>query len=204
MFKANDPVRAVIFDMGGVLLRTHNVEPRTKLAARFGLSRQELEMLVFQSPSSIEAEKGLISEEDHWLYVADKLSLNPAELPGFIEEYWSGDRLDENLVNYLRGLRPAIKTGLLSNAWTGARESIARRFKFLDVFDQIIFSAEVGLRKPDKAIFDLILDRLKVPAEQAVLVDDFIVNINGAKNVGMKGIHFIAVDQTLADLKKML
>ena len=77
MSNPEKPIKAVIFDMGGVLLRTHDLEPRTKLASRFGLSRLELEALVFQSPSSIEAEKGLISEEDHWLYVADKLGLNP-------------------------------------------------------------------------------------------------------------------------------
>jgi glucose-1-phosphatase len=204
MSNPEKPIKAVIFDMGGVLLRTHDLEPRTKLASRFGLSRLELEALVFQSPSSIEAEKGLISEEDHWLYVADKLGLNPAELPDFIDKYWIGDRLDENLVDYLRDLRPAVKTGLLSNAWNGARASVSKKFSFLDAFDQIVFSAEVGMRKPDKAIFDLILDRLKVPADQAVFVDDFIANIDGAQNAGLKCIHFVTVDQALDDLKKIL
>ena len=111
--------------------------------------------------------------------------------------------MEENLVDYLRNLRPAVKTGLLSNAWNGARASVSKKFSFLDAFDQIVFSAEVGMRKPDKAIFDLILDRLKVPAEQAVFVDDFIANIDGAQNAGLKCIHFVTVDQALDDLKNL-
>jgi epoxide hydrolase-like predicted phosphatase len=197
-------IKAVIFDMGGVLLRTEDGSPRDILAEKYHLTRQELEALVFQSPHAILAEEGRLSEHEHWLAVAAGLKLNPADLPDFIETFWSGDRVDENLLRFIDGLRPSKKTGLLSNAWSGARASISRRFLLLEVFDESVFSAEVGMRKPSKAIFDLMLDRLGVDACEAVFVDDFAVNIEGARETGMHGILFKTAAQVVDEIHRIL
>lgn len=197
-------IKAVIFDMGGVLLRTEDGGPRAILAEKYNLTRRELEALVFQSPHAIQAEEGRLSEQEHWLDVASGLKMPPAELPGFIETFWSGDRVDESLLRFVDGLRPAIKTGLLSNAWSGARASISNRFLLLEVFDETVFSAEVGLRKPSKAIFDLILDRLAVRACETVFVDDFPENIEGARAAGMHTILFKNTGQVVDEIHRIL
>ncbi|MGB9801085.1 MAG: HAD family hydrolase [Thermanaerothrix sp.] len=183
-------IKAVIFDMGGVLLRTEDPTPRTKLAAQYGLSVSALESLVFNSESSIRAERGEISEQEHWAWVCAQLGLPPSAIQDLQTQFWAGDRLDTDLVAFIKSLRPHIKTGLLSNAWTGTRQVVEARYGFLDTFDVVIFSAEVGMRKPDAQIFHHTLKQLQVAPHEAVFVDDLIPNVEGARRVGLHAIHF--------------
>lgn len=183
-------IKAVIFDMGGVLLRTEDPTPRTQLAAQYGLSVSALENLVFNSESSIRAERGEISEQEHWAWVCAQLGLPPSAIQDLQTQFWAGDRLDTDLVTFIKNLRPHIKTGLLSNAWTGTRQIVEARYGFLDAFDVVIFSAEVGMRKPDAQIFHHTLKQLQVAPHEAVFVDDLLPNVEGARRVGLHAIHF--------------
>jgi putative hydrolase of the HAD superfamily len=76
--------------------------------------------------------------------------------------------------------------------------------KIDDAFDQLIISAEVGIMKPDARIYQLALEKLGVAPAEAVFVDDFAVNIEGARAVGMYAIQFTRPDQTVEELKKLL
>ncbi|MDT8897741.1 HAD family phosphatase [Thermanaerothrix sp. 4228-RoL] len=183
-------IKAVIFDMGGVLLRTEDPTPRTQLAGQYGLSVSALENLVFNSESSIRAERGEISEQEHWAWVCAQLGLPPSAIQDLQTQFWAGDRLDTELVTFIKNLRPHIKTGLLSNAWTGTRQIVEARYGFLDAFDVVIFSAEVGMRKPDAQIFHHTLKQLQVAPHEAVFVDDLLPNVEGARRVGLHAIHF--------------
>ncbi len=197
-------IQAVIFDMGGVLLRTEDSSPRERLALSLGITRQALEEAVFLSPSSKMAEVGEISEAEHWKIVLNQLGVPEEEQISFREAFWSGDRVDLRLVEWLRSLRPAYKTGLLSNAWDEARNAVQTRFGFLDVFDVSLFSAEVKMRKPDERFYRLILERLGVEPEEAVFVDDFPLNIEAASRLGMRAIHFRNPDQALMEVQDLL
>ena len=198
------PIRAVIFDLGGVLVRTEDRTSRRELAERLGLTYDELSALVFDSQSAQQAMKGEITTEEHWDEVRKALGLSRDEYPGVPLEFWGGDTLDENLINYLRTLRPQYKTALLSNAWDDLRQMIAEIWKFDDVFDQIVISAEVGLVKPDRLIYEKILSDLDVKPAEAVFVDDFPENVAGAKAVGLEAIRFISPEQALRDLERLL
>jgi putative hydrolase of the HAD superfamily len=119
-------------------------------------------------------------------------------------EFWGGDRLDHELVEYVRGLRPQFKTALLSNAWDDLRIALEGQWSILNAFDEVIISAEVGLAKPDPRVFHLALERLGVKPTEAVFVDDFLHNVEGARAVGMKAIHFRNSEQARADLGALL
>ncbi len=119
------------------------------------------------------------------------------------KEFFDGDIIDRELIAFIRSLRPRCKTGLISNAWDGLRPYLERE-KFADAFDALTISAEVGVMKPDPAIFQHALDQLGVRPKEAVFVDDFPENIAGCEAIGMHGIHFKSVEQTLKDLKKLL
>lgn len=197
-------IRAVIFDMGGVILRTKDLSSRTKLATKFGLSCRELENIVFQSPESVRAELGEFTREEHWKNMARLLKFPESELDEFQRAYWDGDAVDKELEAYIRGLRPAYKTALLSNAWEGTRiDAPVRGFTFLDAFDETIFSWEVRLRKPDPRIYQLVLDRLGVQPQEAVFVDDFIKNIEGAQAVGMRTVLFKGREDAVRQLMEL-
>lgn len=196
-------IRAVIWDMGGVLVRTEDANPRLQLAKRLGKTRAELETLVFDSKTAIRATLGLISEKEHWDFVQESLGLDNEQMFLFQQDFWGGDRLDLQLIQAIRILRPAIKTGLLSNAWSGARQEMQRQFGFLDVFDVSIFSAEVKLAKPDPRIYSHMLNQLQVEAQDAIFIDDVVKNVEAARGIGIFGIHFRSPEQTLADLGKI-
>ena len=197
-------IRAVIFDLGGVLVRTENRVPRTQLAVRLGLTYDELSALVFDSQSSHQAMKGEITTAEHWEAIHKTLGVSKKDFLQVPLEFWGGDALDEDLIKYLRNLRPHYKTALLSNAWDDLRQMIEEIWKIDDAFDQILISAEVGLVKPDRLIYERIISDLGVKPAEAVFVDDFPQNVEAAKAAGLEAIHFLVPDQALEDLQSLL
>jgi len=196
-------LRAVFVDFGGVLLRTEDQGPRLRLAERLGVPAGQLEKLVFESRSSLQASTGEITEEAHWQSVGDALGISRQETKKLTAEFFAGDRLDTDLIEFLRGLRPQCRVGLISNAWSGLRDYITRNH-FSDVFDEMVISAEVGLVKPDPRIYRLALERMNVPPEDSLFLDDMPANMQAALSVGMHALQFVQPAETLAELKRLL
>jgi epoxide hydrolase-like predicted phosphatase len=197
-------IRAVIFDLGGVLVRTYDRIPRTDLAARLGMDYTQLSDLIFDSESARLAALGQISADRHWEAVRARLGLSPEKFAVVREEFWAGDDLDTGLVDFLRALRSRYQTALLSNAWDDLRGVLESEWKILDAFDQVIISAEVGLVKPDERIYRLAVERLGVAPEEAVFVDDYSENIDGARAAGLHAIQFRSSEQARADVERLL
>ena len=196
-------IKAVFFDLGGVIVRTEFQTPRQLLADRLGMEYDDLNKLVFNSNTSDKASIGEISSEEHWESVIKRLKRPASELSAIRDEFFAGDIVDRTLLDYLRSLRGKYKTGLISNAWGDLRDYIVRE-KFDDAFDKMIISAEVGAVKPEAKIFQIALEQFGVKPNEAVFVDDFQVNIEGCEKVGMKGIHFKDPETALQQLKELL
>lgn len=197
-------IRAVIWDLGGVLLRTEDYSSRDKLAEDLGKARGELEFLMYGNDSSNQAQSGEISIDQHFSNVRRSLGLTEDEMEHFLERFWDGDRLDYDLLDYIRSIKNGYRTGLLSNAFDNLRQLITQEWKFDDAFDHIVVSAEVGTMKPDPRIYQLALNGLGVEAHEAIFVDDFIQNVEGANAVGLQAIHFRSPQQARADLERLL
>lgn len=200
----NYNIRAVMFDLGGVLLRTDDPQPRVNLARRYGITREELEKLVFGSEISLKAEIGEARPEDVWGHAQKTLRIANDEMASFQDAFWAGDRLDQGLLSLVQSLRGKYRTILLSNAWQGMRKNVAQRFGSLNAFEMQIFSAEVGLRKPDPGIFQHVLDLIGADPEEVVFVDDFVENIQAARKLGLRTIQFRNSRQASADLIALL
>ncbi len=196
-------VRAVFVDFGGVIMRTEDKGPRHRQAERLGMTSRDLEKIVFESDSSLRASTGKIPEEAHWQAVSKALGVSREEGEKIITEFFSGDRVDVTLLDFLRSLRPDRKVGLISNAWSGLRKVITTN-NFANVFDELVISAEVGLLKPDPRIYHLALERLGVRPEESVFLDDMLVNVEAARSVGMSAIQFTQQDSSLEELKHFL
>ena len=192
-----EKIRAIIWDMGGVILRTNGEESRLELAREFRVSVADLYNLVFNSPSAEKATIGLIPEEEHWRTVATTLGVPENRIQELQDRFWAGDAVDKRLVEYIRGLNKNFKTGLLSNAWSGARQSLNQRNACDMVFQYSMFSYEVRLKKPDPEIYKRILSFMQVRPEEAIFVDDMPENIEGANSIGMHGIRFVSTDQAI-------
>jgi putative hydrolase of the HAD superfamily len=200
--KAPASLKTVIFDLGGVILRTDDLAPRSALAAQVGMTYAELDSLVFASPVARQAEEGLASPEAVWEHVRQTAGLAPEALRGFRRAFFGGDQVDMALVELIRGLRPTYLTALLSNTW------IIDLDRFIEedlripagTFDLVISSAAVGLAKPKAEIFQLALARCQASPQQALFVDDNTANIRAAQALGMHTIHFRSPQQARAEL----
>ncbi|MDY7076222.1 MAG: HAD family phosphatase [Chloroflexota bacterium] len=193
-------IRAVIFDYGGVLMRTADPTPRRELERRLGLESGDTYKIVFGSSLWDAVQVGRISSTEFWADVSRRLALSEEQLADFRRAFRAGDRLDEELVALIRHLREeGYRIALLSNAPAGLHQRLQQQ-GIADGFDVIVVSGYEGVIKPDPAIYELTLERLGVPAKEAVFVDDFRENIAAARQAGLRAVRF----RGLAPLRQQL
>jgi putative hydrolase of the HAD superfamily len=108
------------------------------------------------------------------------------------------------LLNYIRKLKPTYKIGLLSNVGTSWIRDTFLTDSELTLFDDMIFSFEVGITKPDPRIFDLTAQRLDARAEECVLVDDIDRYCAAARGIGMQTIVYNNFAQMRTALEQLL
>ncbi len=192
-------IRAVYFDLGGVLVRTEDRTPRTQLAQSVGLGYRGLEAVVFGSETASQASVGAISEEAHWQSVLQSLHLPESEKERVYETFFGGDVIDRPLLDFVNALRPRLKTGLISNAWDGLR-AWACSEGIDNAFDSLTISAEVGFAKPDPQIYEYALQALGVRPEETIFFDDMPANIQGANALGMHGFVFHGSEEAIAEI----
>src|SRR5512143_2157453 len=161
------PLRAVIFDIGGVLFQQPDRTANRRWEVRLGLDDGLLGRTIWTMPISAQAEIGLASRAAVWAEVARCFSLTPVEVAALEADFFSGSQWNVQLIGYARSLRTHCKTGVISNAWPDAREAV-RPWVNGNAFDDLIFSAEVGLAKPDRRIYELALERLQVRPAEAI------------------------------------
>lgn len=196
-------IQAIIFDVGGVLMRTADRTSRQKLEQRLGLAEWESEQIVFNSEMGKKAQRGEVTTAELWQYVADHLSLSPEGLEQFQQEFWGGDFLDEEMVDMIRQLKGRYQTAIISNATDSLRQELHTRHAIADAFDLIVVSAEEKVMKPDPEIYLRTLDRLGREAAESVFIDDFAKNVAAAHRLGMNAIHFNPSVDLPAELKKL-
>jgi putative hydrolase of the HAD superfamily len=196
-------IKVVIFDMFGVIIRTETQEPRMRLAARMGISVEELCHLVIDTEESRLAQIGILSTEERWERLAKRLGLDPARADELRHEMFAGDKLDDKMVAYIHQLRARVNTALRSNA----TPRLAQRLQELhieDCFDEVIISAQVGLAKPDPAIYKLAMDRLRVEPAEVVFIDDTPENVSSAAALGIHAILFTTRQALMLEMEPFI
>lgn len=197
------PIKAVIWDIGGVIMRTEDQAPRAELAAELGVSRAYLNDLVFGGEQGTRAQKGEINRKELWDYVRSELKLAKGEYPDLHDRFFGGDVLDTDLVDFIHSLIPRYKIGIISNAWSQIEEALVE-WGINDAFEVVVGSGDVGIMKPEPRIFQIALERLGVEPSEAVFVDDFIQNVQGAQALGITAIHFQGREQVIQELEQLL
>lgn len=198
-------IRAVIFDWGGVLSPLDFLQRTSEWEARLGLSPGTLNVALWGEKWKL-LEIGAISREEYDAHVARMLGIDHEALRAFYREYFAADSLNPRIVAAIRALRGRYKVALLTNAFPEHAEVLRKRHGFdpRTEFDLYINSAEVGLSKPDPAIYRLTLDRLGVRPEEAIFIDDHLRNTDAARMLGMHTVLFTDAETALADLEALL
>lgn len=196
-------ISTVIFDVGGVLIRTEDFTSRRNLEKRLGLNPYESEELVFSGKMGTAAQLGKITAAELWAWVGRQLSLNKAELRQFKAEFFGEDRLNRPLLDFVHSLRPRYQTAIISNFTDDLHDVISRAYPIAPAFDLVVCSAFEGVMKPDAEIFERTLSRLNCRPAEAVFVDDFAHNVAGAQAVGLHAVHFTPHTDVPAEFAKL-
>ena len=191
-------IKGIAFDWGGVLCEDPAPGFIKQLAARFQCSRDDLEPHL--SVIMDDFQRGIISEERFLSYLAEKLNGPAVNEPFWKDALRKVYREQPVVYQIIRSLRASgYVIGLMTNT-----EMPAREFHLecgYDFFDARIFSCDEGLVKPERAIYDLMANRLGININQLLVVDDKKANIDGAKAAGAFGILYENHIQLATDLK---
>jgi epoxide hydrolase-like predicted phosphatase len=197
-------VRAVLFDIGGVLEITPPTGWPERWEARLGLRPGELRELggeVWEAGAV-----GAISEAEVHRRLAELLGVDDAVVRALLDDLWAEylGTLNVELVEYVRGLRPRYRTGVISNSFVGARERERERYLLDELTDLIVYSHEVGMSKPDPRIYELACARLGVRPEETVFLDDLDEMVDGARAVGMQALLFEHNAQAIVEIEALI
>ncbi|MCD6577302.1 MAG: HAD family phosphatase [Anaerolineaceae bacterium] len=195
-------IKALIWDMEGVLMLTDDGDFSLTLAKKLNAPYEKVREINF-SEANDRIDLGKITQDQYNDYLLDRLQI-PREKKYLIKEVFDGFYIDEDLLKKISEMREKYKIGLLSNYSNNLRGKIENEWGISNVFDEIVISCEVGMIKPDPAIFNLMLDRLEVKADETVFIDDRIRNIDGAKKMGFHTIFFTSKEQALKELARIL
>jgi putative hydrolase of the HAD superfamily len=193
--------KAIAFDIGGVLETTPPLNVDQRWEDRLGLERGEMAARldgIFEA-----AAVGAVTEAEHRRQVGEALGLGRAELDSLMSDVWEEylGTLNVELAGYFTGLRPAYRTGIISNSCVGAREREQRRYRMQDLTDVMVYSHEVGVAKPDPRIYLLACERLGVQPWEMIFLDDVGRNVAAARDLGIHAILFTGTAQAIADIR---
>jgi putative hydrolase of the HAD superfamily len=155
-----------------------------------------------------ELERGRVAEADFFASVADELAValgREIALHDFTARYFAGLQPNTPMIELMASLRAAgYRMALLTNnvrEW----EPLWRAMAPIDeIFELVVDSAFVGMRKPEPEIYELTLRRLGVPAEQCLFVDDMQVNCDAARDAGMQAVVYREPQQAIAEIRAAL
>jgi epoxide hydrolase-like predicted phosphatase len=196
------PYRGLLVDWGGVMT-TDVFEAFRAFCEREGLEPDTLRRRFREDPSSrdllIALETGQLDEDEFEPRFAEVLGV---DAPGLIERIFSGAGPDEEMMVAVERARgQGVKTGLISNSWGTRRydrELLGR------LFDGVVISGEVGIRKPSREIYEMATQKIGLPPRECVFVDDLPFNLKPAAELGMATVHHSASEQTIPELEKLL
>jgi putative hydrolase of the HAD superfamily len=194
--------RGLLIDWGGVM--TSDVfETFSAFCAREGLEPNEVGRRFREDRACRELliglETGAVSEEEFEPQFAAMLGVSAPQL---IDRLFAGSETEHQMLDaVLRARRAGVRTGLISNSWGTRRYD---RGLLTELFDGIVISGEVGMRKPTPRIYELGAESIGLQPEECVFVDDLPFNLAPASELGMATVHHTSADQTIAELERLL
>jgi putative hydrolase of the HAD superfamily len=182
-------IRGIVLDFGGVILDMRWDVAR-ELEQAHGLPRHAIFETLYRTGTWAEIQRGR-GDRAAWLDEAHRLleARGGRALPRLHEAWRAATHLIAPNVALVRALRPAYRVSILSNADATLRDRLRDGHRIHDLFDDVVCSAEVGLAKPDAAIYRLAAERLGLPPAACVFVDDLEANVEAARALGMQGVH---------------
>lgn len=195
-------IRALIFDLGGVLVAEGEPVGRRRWESRLGLAVGALDRIVADAvgPGWV----GGRAEVEIALRIGRATGLGASEVEELLEDFHSHAYLEPVVATFVANIRSRCKVAVLSNAGPDLRGAMVRKFDLENLVDLMVISAEEGVQKPDAAIYLSTADRLGVSPAECLFVDDQERNVEGARAVGMLAVLYDSPETTVAVIRQYL
>ncbi len=211
--RAAGGLRAVVTDFGGVMttplvdafagFQDHARLPLPALGAAMAAITER----TGRHPLH-ELEVGAIAETAFLDAIAEQLRADlgrDVDMRAFTEVLWRGMRPNEEVLAFLREARAdGLRLALLTNNVREWEHRWRRAWPIDELFEVVVDSAFVGLRKPDPRIYELVLERLALPAQACLFLDDLEANVEAAARLGFAAVRFTTTEQALAEARALL
>ncbi len=202
--------RALIVDFGGVLT-TPLQEAFAEFAHSIGVELPELVRIMLKAYAGeedsliVDFETGRMDEDEFSVEFASRVSElagHDVEPAGIVGRLFKGMDIEGEMIEFVERVKGSgFKTGLLSNSWG---TSTYPRDLIDPLFDSIVISGEVGLRKPDPEIFRMAAKQLECDPEQCIFVDDHSGHLTSATELGMRTVLHRSPKETIAEVEELL
>jgi putative hydrolase of the HAD superfamily len=205
MTSASRHYSGLLLDFGGVLT-TDFFGSIDDYCHRLGLPRGRFRELVTADPAGRtlyhRVERGEISQSTFQQELAQLLGVAPS---GLVVGLLAGLRPNRQMIDAAARARQAgVRVGVITNSWGTDPYDPYQNYQLAECYDALVVSGEVGIRKPDPAIYQLAIEKLGVPPSRCVLVDDVATNLTPAAELGMATIHHTDTARTIAELDRLL
>ncbi|MBD3927152.1 HAD-IA family hydrolase [Nocardioides cavernae] len=196
-------IRAVVLDIGGVLEVVDDDVFPAPAERRLGLAPGSIAGGLAGLPG--DAVVGEVTEHQVRAEWQRAFGLDDRQVAALLDDFWRWyvGTLDRELFDWFAGQRPARLTAILSNSGPGARER-ERFHGFEDVTDDIVYSHEVGLAKPDPAAYKLVTRRLGVEAAEVLFLDDVEANVVAARALGWHAVLHLDTAASIAEMERVI
>ena len=197
-------LHAVIFDYGEVLSGPPDPEAHRKLLAISGVPEEPFEKAYWAHRLDYDAD--ILNGQTYWQTVARDtgVEFSAQQIIQLLEvDAGMWGNLNPAMIAWIPRIKAAgFRLGILSNMGHGVLEYLRPRFSWLDQFDQLTWSCDLGVVKPDPAIYLHTIKKLNVKPEQALFIDNLEKNIVGAEAIGLNAALFQNVEQLQSDLAR--
>lgn len=194
-------IKAIIFDLGGVLFTNGTGQFIDTLVARYHIDRERVKNIIDGEIGTLYRE-AKISRDEFWNRVIKGLGI-VAKADNLESEWIDGYKLIAGTRELITDLSKKYRVYYLSDNVRERVEKLNKKYDFLRLFDGGIFSHEVGVRKPDPRIYRFILDMAKINPEEAVYIDDKPQNLVPAQTLGMTIFLFESPEELRKDFLKI-
>ena len=194
-------IKTIFFDIGGVLIDIHPERTYQYISDSADLDINTVKEL-FPWDAHDKYERGMINNED-WFTAYKEALPQPCCLKS--SDFWNAWRLllgeEKNTIKILEDLNNKYSIWLLSNTNPKhVQDEIEKRYLFPRLVNGAVYSFDVGVRKPEKEIYEIAMQRANANPQDCLFIDDLLENIQAAKQIGIEGIHFISSEQLKQEL----
>ena len=191
----------LIFDMSGVVFSNGLKTAIEKISKNYNLDPKAVKF-VLDGSFSHDYRTGKIKEEEFWEKAKNYWKVD--DINGIIRLFFEAYTLQMDTVEFIKRLRgKGIKIAYLSNAPKDRTEYLDKKYNFIKLFDLGLFSFDAQAMKPDKKMFEKLIEKFNIDIKEAIYIDDREKNLIPAKELGMKTIHFKDINQLENELREL-